>query len=41
MDQVLGMAMSANKHKKIRAAQCYNAKMQNYQDCIMMQISLH
>ena len=37
----MGMNIAANRHKNIRAAQCFNLNLLNYQDCIMMQISLH
>ena len=36
-----GMSIAANKHKNIRAAQCFNTKSTKFPDCIMMQISLH
>ena len=36
-----GMNIAANKHKNVRAAQCFNLNQQNYPDCIMMQTSLH
>ena len=37
----MGMAIAANKTKNVRAALCYSVKTLNYQDCIIMQISLH
>ena len=37
----MGMAMAANRHKKIRAALCYSVKILNYLDCITTQMLLH
>ena len=37
----MGMNIAANRHKNVRAAQCFNLNLLNYQDCITMQISLH
>ena len=37
----LGMNMTANKHKNIELHYVLMLNLQNYQDCITMQISLH